>query len=83
MVKTQWQLTHHEIEMMIQTATIVLLKKGPVCHRDCKTFFGASKAAIATVWRLISLDISGKLCIKHLLWALTVLKQYSCEQVFS
>ena len=69
--------------MMIQAAVIVFLKKGSDCPRNYKSFFGASKAIIAAVWRLISPDISGNLRIKHLLWALTFLKQSSCEQVLS
>ena len=83
MVKTQRQFTLHEMEMMIQAAAILFLKKGSVCHRDCNCFFGANKATIAAVWRLMSPDISGKLRIKHLLLALTFLKQYSCEKVLS
>ena len=83
MVKSQWQFTHHKMEMMIQAAVIVFLKKGSVYPRAYKSFFGASKATIAAVWRLISPDISGKLRTKHLFWALTFLKQYSCEQVLS
>ena len=67
---------------MIQEAVIVLLKKRSVCPRNYN-FFGASTAIIVAVWRLIYPDISGKLRIKHLLWALTFLKQYSCEQMFS
>ena len=38
MVKTQRQFTHHEMEMMIQAAAIVFLKKGSVCPRDYKFF---------------------------------------------
>ena len=83
MVKTQQQVTHHEMEMMIQAAVIVFFKKGYICLCNYKSFFGASKATIASVWRLIYPGISGKLQIKHLLWALTFLTQYSCEQVVS
>ena len=81
MVKTHRQFTHHKIEMMIQAAVIMFLEKRSVCLRDNKSFFGACKAKIAAVWRLITPDISGKKFIKHLLWALTFLKLYSCEQV--
>ena len=83
MVKTLRQFTHHEMEMMIQAAVVAFLKKRSVCHRDYNSFFGASKATIAAVWRLIYPDIAGKLRIKHLLWTLTFLKQYSSEQVLS
>ena len=81
MVETKHLFTHHEMEMMIQAAAVAFLKSRSVCHRDYISFFGASKATIAAVWRLIYPDISGKLRIKHLLWALTFLKQYSSEQV--
>ena len=83
MVKTQRQFTHHEMEMIIQTAVVVFPNNRSVCPRDYNSFFGASKVTTAAVWRLIYPDISGKLCIKHLLWALIFLKQYSCEQVLS
>ena len=83
MVKTVRQFTHHEMEMMIQAAATLFLNKRSVSQRDYSSFFGASKATIAAVWRLIYPDIAGKLRVKHLLWALTFLKQYSCEQVLS
>ena len=83
LVKTQRQFTHHEREMMIQAAVIAFFKKRSVYPCNYNSFFGAGKATIAAIWRLIYPDISGKLCIKHLLWALTILKQYSCEQVLS
>ena len=83
MVKTLRQFTHHEMEMMIQAAATLFLNKRSVCQRDYSSFFGASKATIAAVWRLIYPDIAGKLRIKHLLWTLTFLKQYSSEQVLS
>ena len=81
MVKTLRQFTHHKMELMIQAAATVFLNKRSVCPRDYSSFFGASKATIAAVWRLIYPDIAGKLRIKHLLWTLTFLKQYSSEQV--
>ena len=75
MVKTQWQFTHHEMEIMIQAVVIVFLNKRSVCHRDYNSpepvrlqslLFGDSFTQIS--WEN---------------WALTFLKQYSYEQVLS
>ena len=59
MDKTQWYFTHHKMETMIQAVATMFLTKRSFCCRDYNSFFGASKAAIAAVWRHISPDISG------------------------
>ena len=74
--------SYYDIEMMIQAATIVFLNKGSVCHWDYKSFLEAIRYNCYCLETYFTY-ISGKHCIKHLLWALTFLKKYSCEQALS
>ena len=71
-------------EDLCAAAATVFLEKGFVYRCDHVSVFGAKKhAIIAAIWRLIYPYISGKLCIKHLLWELTFLQQFSYKQVLS
>ena len=82
MIKTQRQLTYHEMEMMIQAAATVLLKKDLYVIVTTNLFLDLIRLQLL-LFGYSFIQISQKNWIKHLLCAITFLKQYSSDQVLS